>query len=118
MNRIMLRSLITIVLVFSIAFGIKKAIAQDTPIFACSKEQASALRGRAINCSAVNDVLDAIQAQHDFVIMNRLSWETETVCGKAYALARKLHEEDRPALRKKAPELLEKCSEAILAEKK
>ena len=94
------------------------SLAQDTPICACSKEQASALRGRAINCNAVNDVLDALQMQHDFVVMNRLSWETEKVCGKAYALARKLLEEDRPALRKKAPELLEKCSEAILAEKR
>ena len=114
----MLRSLITIVLVFSIAFGMKKAIAQVTPIFACSEEQASALRGRAINCNAVNDVLDALQMQQDFVIMNRLSWETETVCGRAYVLARKLNEEDRPALRKKAPELLERCSEAILAKKR
>jgi hypothetical protein len=118
MRYIMLRSLITIVLVFAIAFGIKKAIAQDTPIFVCSKEQTSALRGQAINCSAVHEVLDALQVQNDFVIMNRLSLETETVCGKAFALARNLLEEDRPALRKKAPELLEKCSEAILAGKK
>jgi hypothetical protein len=114
----MLRSLITIVLVFSIAFGMKKAIAQDTPIVACSKEQASALRGHTINCNAVHEVLDALQMQQDFVIMNRLSWETETVCGRAYVLARKLNEEDRPALRKKAPELLERCSEAILAKKR
>jgi hypothetical protein len=114
----MLKSITTIAVVFAIAFGIKKAIAQATPIFLCSKEHASALRGHAINCNAVHEVLDALQAQHDFVTTNRLSWEIQTVCGEAYAIARKLLEEDRPALRKKAPEILEKCSGAILAEKR
>ena len=101
----------------SFAIACKASFAQEMPIYTCSKDQAVALRGEVINCNAFRDVVDALQRQFDFSVTQRLRG-SEDICGGVYVYALKALEEDKPALRKKAPELLDKCSRAILADKK
>jgi hypothetical protein len=107
------------VLSFAFPFALRYAFADQNAVFyACKGEKSSYQNAVVIDCNSANSVIDAIQKQFAFLVNSRGGNVYDYECGREYAYARRMKEENLSALQKRAPQSLAICNDAIAQTKK
>jgi hypothetical protein len=114
----MLKQIFFFAVSFAIPALLKFAFAEQTPVFyACKDAKEFHPNMTIINCNSSMEVIDAIQKQVQFIVESRM-FVYEYECGREYAYARRMKEENPSALQQRAPKALAICNDSIKQFKK
>jgi hypothetical protein len=115
----MLKQFFFFVVSFAIPALLKFTFAQQTPVlYACKGAKELHPNVKIINCNSSMQVIDAIQKQVEFIVESRIGFVYEYECGREYAYARRMKEENPSVLQQRAPKALAICNDAVSQIKK